>query len=148
MFLLMIREKSIENVFQKIEFCRRLVQNICLLRQSQKFSFLLCTYNEDSNFQKEKVIIWLRKVCSIKIIQINKVENFLKSNFDLLRLCTRFLILFHLTQMRFSQSTYLLMFLSLETLTSIISIDLPILVELTDLVNSVIICLTHYSYLK
>ena len=36
------------------------------------------------------MIIWLRKVCSIKILQINKVENFLKSNFDLLRLCARF----------------------------------------------------------
>ena len=46
----MIREKSIENVSQKIEFCRRLGQSICLRRQSQKFPFLLCTYNEDSNF--------------------------------------------------------------------------------------------------
>ena len=40
--------------------------------------------------------------------------------------------------MRFSQSTHLLMFLSLETLTSIIRTGLPILVELIDLVNSVI----------
>ena len=37
--------------------------------------------------------------------------------------------------MRFSQSTHLLMFLSLETLTSIIRTGLPILVELIDLVN-------------
>ena len=41
--------------------------------------------------------------------------------------------------MRFSRSTHLLMFLSLETLTSIIRTGLPILVELIDLVNSVII---------
>ena len=41
--------------------------------------------------------------------------------------------------MRFSQSTHLLMCLSLETLTSIIRTGLPILVELIDLVNSVII---------
>ena len=41
--------------------------------------------------------------------------------------------------MRFSQSTHLLMFLSLEILTSIIRTGLPILVELIDLVNSVII---------
>ena len=41
--------------------------------------------------------------------------------------------------MRFSQSTHLLMFLSLQTLTFIIMTDLPILVELIDLVNSVII---------
>ena len=41
--------------------------------------------------------------------------------------------------MKFSQSTYLEMFLSLQTLTSIIRTSLPILVELIDLVNSVII---------
>ena len=40
--------------------------------------------------------------------------------------------------MRFSQSTHLLMFLSLETLKSIIRTGLPILVELIGLVNSVI----------
>ena len=40
--------------------------------------------------------------------------------------------------MRFSLSTHLLMFLSLETLTSIIRTGLPILVELINLVNSVI----------
>ena len=57
----------------------------------------------------------------------------------LIRLCATFLILFHLTQMRLSRSTHLLMFLSLETLTSIIRTGLPILVELIDLVNSVII---------
>ena len=38
--------------------------------------------------------------------------------------------------MRLSRSTHLLMFLSLETLTSIIRTGLPILVELIDLVNS------------
>ena len=53
----------------------------------------------------------------------------------LLCLWARFLILFHLTWMKFSQSTYLLMFLSLETLTSVIRTGLPILVELIDLVN-------------
>ena len=39
----------------------------------------------------------------------------------------------------FSRSTHLLMYLSLETLTSIIRTGLPIMVELIDLVNSVII---------
>ena len=57
----------------------------------------------------------------------------------LLCLCARFLILFHLTWMRFSQSTDLLKFLSLETLTSIIRTGLLILVKLIELVNSVII---------
>ena len=38
--------------------------------------------------------------------------------------------------MRFSQSTLLLIFLSLETLTSVIRTGLPILVELINLVNS------------
>ena len=41
--------------------------------------------------------------------------------------------------MRFSRSTHLPMFLSLETSVSIIRTGLPILVELIDLVNSVII---------
>ena len=54
---------------------------------------------------------------------------------DHLCLCAQFLILFHLTQMRFCRSTHLLMFLSLET--SIIRTGLPILVELIVLVNSV-----------
>ena len=40
--------------------------------------------------------------------------------------------------MKFSRSTHLLMFLSLESLTPIIRTGLPILVELIDLVNSVI----------
>ena len=50
--------------------------------------------------------------------------------------------------MRFSQSTHLLMFLSLETLTSIIRTGLPILVELIDLVNSVIFFLSQMTLLK
>ena len=50
--------------------------------------------------------------------------------------------------MRFSQSTHLLMFLSLETLTSIIRTGLPILVELIDLVNSVIIFLSQMTLPK
>ena len=63
----------------------------------------------------------------------------------LLCLCALFLILFHLTEMRFSRSPHLLMFLSLETLTSIIRTGLPILVELIDLVNSVIIFLLQIT---
>ena len=66
----------------------------------------------------------------------------------LLHVCVRFLILFHLTQMRFSRSTHLLMFLYLETLTSIIRTGLPILVELIDLVNSVIIFLSQMTLLR
>ena len=50
--------------------------------------------------------------------------------------------------MRFSRSTHLLMFLSLETLTSIIRTGLPILVELIDLVNSVIIFLSQMTLLR
>ena len=58
---------------------------------------------------------------------------------QLLCLCARFFILFHLRQIRFSPSTLLIMCLSLETLTFIIRTGIPILVELIDLVNSVII---------
>ena len=50
--------------------------------------------------------------------------------------------------MRFSRSTHLLMLLSLETLTSIIRADLPILLEQIDLVNSVIIFLFKTTLLR
>ena len=56
----------------------------------------------------------------------------------LLHLCAWFFILFHLTLPRFTQSTHLPMFLSLETLTSIIRTGLPILLELITL-NTIII---------
>ena len=49
------------------------------------------------------------------------------------------------SNMRFSQSTHLLMFLPLETVTFIIRTGLPILVELIDLVISVISTLTRWS---
>ena len=49
---------------------------------------------------------------------------------------------------RFSRSTHLLMFFSLETLTSIIRTGLPILVELMDLVNSVIMFLSQMTLLR
>ena len=66
----------------------------------------------------------------------------------LLHLCARFFPLFHLTYMRFSRSTHLLLFLCLETLTSIITTDLHIVVELMDLVNSVIIFLSQMTLLR
>ena len=50
--------------------------------------------------------------------------------------------------MGFSRSTHLLMFLSLETLMSIIRTVLPILVELIDLVNSIIIFLSEMTLLR
>ena len=49
--------------------------------------------------------------------------------------------------MRFSRSTHLL-FLSFETLTSIIRTSLPILVELIDMVNSVITALSQMTLLR
>ena len=54
----------------------------------------------------------------------------------LLCLYDRFLIPFHLTQMRFCRSNHLPMCLCLEDLTSIIRTGSPVLVELIDLVNS------------
>ena len=60
----------------------------------------------------------------------------------------RFLILFLLMQMSFSRSTHLLIFLSLETLTSIIGTGLPILVEQIDLVNTVVIFLSQMTLLR
>ena len=66
----------------------------------------------------------------------------------LLQLCARFLILFCLTQIRFSRSTHLLVLLSLETSTSITRTGLPILVRLIDLVNYVIIFLSQTTLLR
>ena len=50
--------------------------------------------------------------------------------------------------MRFSRSIHLLMFLSLDTLTSIIKTGSPILVELIDLVNFVIVFLSQMILLR
>ena len=74
--------------------------------------------------------------------------NFFSAIICLLCLCAQFLIQFHLKQMRFSRSTYLLMLLSLEILKSIIRTGLPILVELIDLVKSVIIYLSEMTLLR
>ena len=50
--------------------------------------------------------------------------------------------------MRFSRSTHLLIILSLENLTTIIGTGLPILVELIDLVNFVVILLSQMTLLR
>ena len=50
--------------------------------------------------------------------------------------------------MRLSQSTHLLMCLSLETFTSIIRTGLPILLQMIDLVNSVIMFLARMTLLR
>ena len=63
-------------------------------------------------------------------------------------LCTVFDSISSNIEMRFSRSTHLLMFLSLKTLTSIIRTGLAILVELIDLVNSVIIFLSQITLLR
>ena len=68
------------------------------------------------------------------------------SSIDHLLCCyAQVLILFRVTQMRFSRSIYLLMHLPLGTLTSIVRTGLPILVELIDQVNYVIIFQATYS---
>ena len=64
-----------------------------------------------------------------------------------LSLCSA-LIQFHLTSMKFSQSTHLLLCLSLETVTSIIRTSSPILVEVIDLVISVIVFLSQITLLR
>ena len=70
------------------------------------------------------------------------------SSIDPLNLCAWFLILFYLIQMMFSQTTHLLIYLFVETLTSIIRTGLPVLLEVIDLVNSVIIFLSQMTLLK
>ena len=59
----------------------------------------------------------------------------------LLYLCAQIL-------MRFSRSTHMQTFLSLETLMSIIRTDLPIWMQLIDLVNSTIIFLSQMTLLR
>ena len=56
-----------------------------------------------------------------RLVLLHSVSYFFFSIDHLFHLCTWFLIVFHLTQMRFSRSTHLLMFLSLGTLTFIIT---------------------------
>ena len=73
-------------------------------------------------------------------------ESFLESNSpDILSLCEANL---DGSNDSGNWSTHLLMFLSLETLTSMIRTGLPILVELIDLVNSVIISLSQTTILR
>ena len=90
----------------------------------------------DGNF-KLYLKEWLLSVFTQYLTSFYSINHFL-------HLCAWFLILFHLT-LRFSWSTYLQMFLSLETLTSTIRTGLPILVELMVLANYVIIfCISNY----
>ena len=70
------------------------------------------------------------------------------SSINHLLLCAQFFILFHLTQMRFSPLTHLLMCFSLETSTFIMRTGLLILVELIDLVSSPIIFLSQTTLLR
>ena len=70
------------------------------------------------------------------------------SSINHLLLCAQFFILFHLTQMRFSPLTHLLMCFSLETSTFIMGTGLLILVELIDLVSSPIIFLSQTTLLR
>ena len=64
------------------------------------------------------------------------------SSIDRHLLFARLLMLFYLTEVRFAQSSHLLMCMSLGTLTSTIRTFWPILVELIDLVNFAIIFVT------
>ena len=106
-------------------------------------NFIICQIIQQTN----KCFLYIHWDTKMKIKRTQKEGPYLTqcltsfSSIDhLFCLCARFLIPFHLTQMRFSPSTHLLIRLSLETLISIIRIGLPILVELIDLVNSVIKC--------
>ena len=63
-----------------------------------------------------------------RLIFLHSVSYFFSSINQFLRFCARFLVLFYVAYTRFSQSTHLLMLLSLETLTCIKRIGLPILV--------------------
>ena len=83
-----------------------------------------------------------------RLALLYSVSHFFFSIDYLFRLYARLLILFNLTQMKFSRSIHLLMFLPLETSTFIIRTGSHILVELIDLVNSVIIFLSQMTLLR
>ena len=76
----------------------------------------------------------------------NSADSYLCIRVALLHSVSYFFFL--ITQMRYSQSTHLLMFLSSETLSFIIRTDLAILMELINLVNSVIIFLSQMTLLR
>ena len=94
-----------------------------------------------------------RKLCRDLPVFLTGFSSFsafplFSSFFPYLCLYAQFLMLCHLTKMRFSRSTHLLIYLSLEILTSTIKTDSPILVELIDLVNYVIIVLPQMALFK
>ena len=81
-------------------------------------------------------------------LHFTQCPTLFSSIYHLLHLYSWFLILSHLTQMRFYQSTHLLMCQSLETLTFVIRTGQPIPVELIDLLSSVIIFLSKINLLS
>ena len=60
----------------------KLLPKICLLKLSENFSVTIYTSNDDSTISK-KYPFWLENVSSFKKQLIDKVESFLKLNFDL-----------------------------------------------------------------
>ena len=95
-----------------------------------------------------------RKLCKFLLMFLTGFTSFIQclTSFPsinyLLCIYAWLLLLFNLTQMSFSRSTHILMCLSFGTLMSIIRTGQCILVELIDLVNSVIIFLSHMTLLR
>ena len=93
-------------------------------------------------WKKEFLLLIYRKICRFSLFFFDWLD-FIQcptsfSSIDHLLCLYAWFLIFHGTQMSFSLSTHLVMCLSLETSTSIIRTDEPILVELIDLVNSVV----------
>ena len=104
-----------------------------------------CTRLENFDLQKTLQILFFFVFDQLFFNQC--LSSFLSID-HFLCLSAQFLILFHQTQMRFSRSTHLQTCCSLETLTTIIRTGLFILVELTHLVNSVIIFLSQMTLFR
>ena len=82
-----------------------------------------------------------------RLVLLHSVSYFFYLHRSPLLLCTVFYSISS-NMDRFSRSTHLLMCLFFETLTSIITTDSPILVELIDLVNSVVMFLSQMTLLR
>ena len=89
-------------------------------------------------------LLWIYLTCFLYFT----LSYFFPSINHLLCHCAWFLILYHLTWMRFSRSTHLLICLYLEILMPIIRTGLSILVGLIDLVNSAIFFLSQTTLLR
>ena len=132
-----------------------------ILNHDKQWTTIISTIEDNWTQQLRKVTMGTTQLTLYNIWDLsleNSVDSYLCFQLALLHSVSYFFTLYWSTSSSlcmifysisiFSQSTHLLIFLSLETLMSIIRTGLPILVELINLVNSVIIFLFQMTLLR